>query len=318
MDLRKPVEFVNLLLCSVILTACGLSQPTELPVSQKSSTETTSAIVISPTAKPTKTQSPTLTTVSPTATEIPQTPTAKLDTGSTRTSENDGMLMLYIPAGDFIMGANKTSTNASPEHTVSLDAYWIDQTEVTNGMYAKCVNDGICKAPENNASHNRESYFNDSKYADFPVIFVNWYEADAYCKWAGRELPTEAQWEKAARGTDGRIYPWGEEVPNNDLLKFNYDQGDTVKVGSYPAGASTYGALDMAGNVWEWVSDFYQADYYKNSPVKNPLGPVYGYEKAARGGSWEDDISLVRSIYRKGFPTIYTSNNLGFRCSVSE
>lgn len=318
MDYRKPILFINLMLLGVILTACGASQPEASPIAQIPSTKAASAIIVTPTIKPTKTPTLTPTTVTPTATEIPPTPTPKLDTGSTRTSEKDGMVMVYVPAGEFSMGSNKGSANAVPEHTVTLDSYWIDQTEVTNAMYAKCVSDGSCQAPENSTSHTRVSYFNDSKYADFPVIYVNWYEADAYCKWAGRSLPTEAQWEKAARGTDGRLYPWGKEVPNNNVLNFNSLQGDTVKVGSYPAGASPYGALDMSGNVGEWVSDFYQKDYYKSSPDKNPEGPVYGYEKIVRGGSWGDDISLVRSIYRKIVTPIESSNNLGFRCAMSK
>ncbi len=119
-----------------------------------------------------------------------------------------------------------------------------------------------------------------------------------------RQLPSEAQWEKAARGTDGRIYPWGEKVANSDLLKFNYQQGDTVKVGSYPAGASPYGALDMAGNVWEWTADWYDEAYYSTSPNQNPEGPVFGYARVNRGGSWSEDISLVRSSTEEDYPSL--------------
>jgi eukaryotic-like serine/threonine-protein kinase len=318
MNYRKTVLFVYLLLIGGILTACGSSQPVASPVIQKPSIEATTAIAFTPTVKSTKTPSPTSTTVSPTATEIQQTPTKKLDIGSTRTSEKDGMVLLYVPAGEFIMGSNSSKKDAQPEHTIVLDAFWIDQTEVTNGMYAKCVSDGSCQKPEKSSSHNRVSYFEDSQYADFPVVFVNWYEADAYCKWAGRQLPTEAQWEKAARGTDGRIYPWGAKVANNDLLKFNNLQGDTEKVGSYPAGASPYGALDMAGNVWEWTADWYDEAYYSSSPNQNPEGPVYGYARVNRGGSWSEDISLVRSFYRRGLSIIDSSNNLSFRCAISK
>src|SRR5690606_19387879 len=142
-------------------------------------------------------------------------------------------------------------------HTVYLDAYWIDQTEVTNALFAKCVEDGDCTPPVQSVSSAGLPYYGNPRYDNFPVMRVNWYQANAYCQWADRRLPTEAEWEKAARGTDGRTYPWGNETLNSNLLNHNYSVGDTTEVGSYPAGASVYGALDMAGNVGEWVNDWY-------------------------------------------------------------
>lgn len=271
------------------------------------------------------TQTPSLTATSA-ATETPSSQTesntgessGNKGIGTSKTSEVDGMKQLYVPAGSFIMGSNKGATNAVPEHTVTLDAFWIDQTEVTNGQYAKCVASGSCSAPASEVSHNRIAYYGSEKFADFPVINVTWTQAKEYCTWAGRELPTEAQWEKAARGTDGRTYPWGEDVPNYQLLNFfNPKRQDTVKTGSYPDGASVYGALDMSGNVWEWTADWYEEAYYKTSPDTNPTGPTYGYLRTLRGGSWADDRSLVRTINRKGITPIYSDYEIGFRCADS-
>ncbi|NLI41381.1 MAG: SUMF1/EgtB/PvdO family nonheme iron enzyme, partial [Caldisericales bacterium] len=175
--------------------------------------------------------------------------------------EKDEMLMVYVPAGEFEMGDEDGALDEQPVHTVYLDEYWIDQTEVTNGQYERCVAADSCTVPKSSYSSTRDSYYGNRSYADYPVIYVDWNQADAYCKWAGGRLPTEAEWEKASRGTDGRDYPWGDSIDENHA---NYDGniGDTSEVGRYPKGASPYGALDMAGNVWEWVSDWYAEDYY--------------------------------------------------------
>ncbi len=217
----------------------------------------------------------------------------------------DGMVMLYVPAGEFEMGYENGKADESPVHSVYLDAFWIDQTEITNRMYLMCVEDGICTQPVQGAhtalrqdSSTREFYYGNPEFNDYPVIFVNHAQAEEYCRWARRRLPTEAEWEKAARGTDGRLYPWGNEPPNETLLNYNGNVGDTTKVGSYPAGASPYGALDMAGNMWEWTADFYSADYYSKSPAKNPQGPETGYVFVERGGSWRLSERPVRATYR--------------------
>jgi formylglycine-generating enzyme required for sulfatase activity len=198
-----------------------------------------------------------------------------------------------------------------------LKAFWIDQTEVTNAMYAKCVADGgACQEPTNTSSYTHSSYYGNSEFDNYPVLYVDWNMANTYCSWAERRLPTEAEWEKAARGTDARTYPWGEGI---DCDKANYNGscvGDTSPVKSYPNGVSPYEAYDMAGNVWEWVSDWYGETYYQSSPLSNPLGPAGTY-RVLRGGSWNVSDSNVRSAFRYRYDPTITDDSLGFRCSLS-
>jgi formylglycine-generating enzyme required for sulfatase activity len=236
-------------------------------------------------------------------------------------SDKDGMALLVVPPGNFQMGSTDSDTNAQPDekpqHTVQLDAFLIDQTDVTNKMYALCVSAGACTSPSSTSSATRPSYYGNSEFDNYPVINVNWNMADTYCKWAGRELPTEAQWEKAARGTDGYTYPWGNNTPDITLLNYNGIDGDTTEVGSYPKGASPYGALDMAGNVWQWMNDWYSDTYYQSSPSSNPLGPVSGQDRVLRGGSWGNFYASVRSADRLRSEPTYTNYSVGFRCAMS-
>ena len=262
---------------------------------------------------------PTLPAVLAAATAPPSpTDTSALAIGSSRVMA-DGMTQLFVPAGEFIMGSASAEAfgDEQPVRTVYLDAFWIDQTEVTNAMYARCVAAGTCPAPAQSRSYTRDSYYNNPTYADYPVIYVSWHNADAYCQWAGRRLPTEAEWEKAARGTDGRTYPWGETISCEQANwgSSNGCIGDTTAVGAYPAGASPYGALDMAGNMWEWVADWYGP--YSATQLTNPTGPASGTQKVLRGGSWNLFAWYVRASFRGRHAPDYRFINIGFRCASS-
>lgn len=244
--------------------------------------------------------------------------TAPLDI-VTQISSLDRMRLIYIPAGEFWMGADESDFEASdserPLHNVYLSAFWIDQTEVTNRMYALCVQAGACDPPREIRSKTRSVYFGEPQYEDYPVIYVSWEQADDYCAWAGRRLPSEAEWEKAARGTDGRMFPWGNSPAGIRLANFENFVGDTDEAGSYPAGASPYGVLDMAGNVSEWVKDWYVNSAYSESRYKNPTGPVSGEFRLIRGGSWFNPARSIRSSARLwNYPDLQ-SDTLGFRCA---
>ena len=223
-----------------------------------------------------------------------------------RTKDARHASMVFVPPGEFMMGDN----------TVYLASFWIDKTEVTNAMYAECVQAGKCSPPRSNSSHTRTNYYGNAEFDDYPVIYVSWLDANGYCTWIGGRLPTEAEWEKAARGTDARHFPWGNYDPWGTAELLNYHGQDTVEVGSYPAGASPYGVLDMAGNVSEWVADWLSLEYYDHPPVSNPLGPDSGEYRVWRGGSWANtSTDRVRTYSRTGnFPTD-SSGGIGFRCA---
>lgn len=212
---------------------------------------------------------------------------------------------ITIPAGEFQMGSENGSDNEKPVHTVYLDEYQIGRYEVTNRQYNNCYWAGVCIG---NVYHAN---------LDHPVSGVSWRQADIYCKWVGGRLPTEAEWEKAARGTDGRTYPWGEGI---DCDKANYSScvGDTSPVGSYENGKSPYGLYDTIGNVWEWVNDWYDENYYQNSPLSNPLGPdsnLYMVLRVVRGGGWVTSADEARSATRRGLSPINEVLGVGIRCA---
>lgn len=244
----------------------------------------------------------------------------------------DGMTMLYIPAGNFSMGS-AVNDDEKPVHTVYLDSYWMDKTEVTNAMYAKCVRAGKCDPPSSSKSYTHDSYYGNSQYDDYPVIYVSWNEANSYCEWRGdgTRLPTEAEWEKAASWDDDkkekRVYPWGNTFIGSllnlcdkncsfDWADKSVDDGyaDTSPVGHYPDGASFYGLLDMAGNVWEWVADWYDA-YPGNTVSDDSYGTTY---RVLRGGSWSNSGDGVRSAGRVSYVVPSDSISVvGFRCARS-
>jgi len=255
-------------------------------------------------------------------TDVIPTETIKLPdctrVGQTWTSSIDGMVLVCVPAGDFVMGSGNanTSTDEKPQHVVYLDAYWVDKTEVTNAQYAQCVSDGDCDPPNANASDTRSNYYRDDRYSNYPVMNVSWNNANAYCAWAERQLPTEAQWEKAARGDDGRIYPWGDSTPDKTDANFeDSTKGDTTAVGQYLTGSSPYGAMDMAGNVWEWTSDWYDENYYSSQTQwKNPTGPISGNDRVQRGGGWATPGLGIRTTLRYPEAPNNSSTSTGFRC----
>ena len=278
---------------------------------------TSTTPVPTPILQPTPTRRPAETPVAgPTPTLIPTPPA----TPQTWTRPTDGMLMVAVPAGRFLMGSPEGEGvfNERPQHSVALDAFWIDQTEVTNAQYRACVDAGACSPP---TCWSRAEISGERQ----PVVCVDWQQASSYCAWAGVRLPSEAEWEKAARGTDGRKYPWGNDEATCDYAVFDDGSGApgcgrgqaAWPAGSKPQGASPYGALDMAGNVWEWLADWYAPDYYTRSPEGNPTGPETGRSRVIRGGSWRFDRYFLRAAYRAGDTPVSRHIDLGFRCAVS-
>lgn len=248
----------------------------------------------------------------------------ELKKGSEQTSPEpekakDSSILVGIPAGKFTMGCSSSQFSSQcfdasqPAHTVYLGAYQIHKYEVTNAQYARCVKKGACTLPYDSSSETRHSYYYNAKYADYPVIHVDWYQAKAYCEWAGGRLPTEAEWEKAARGNkDQRAYPWGNSKPTCKLSNYGGCVLDTNKVGSYPKGASPYGVMDMIGNVFEWTADYYRKDYYENSPSNNPKGPSSGQGRVIRGCAFHCLDNNLALTLRLG--AAKDSDFTGFRC----
>ncbi len=339
---KWPIPLIIALLCIVAVVILSVIVIPRLKGQTPAIVLASPTVVASPTvlASPSVAFSPTETAPQvPTSTatkSLTETATPGLAIGSSMTREKDGMVMVYVPVGEFTMGSTQAQldwlsnqswcqdcapgrfNNELPEHIVYLDAYWIDKYEVTNGQYAQCVAAGACSEPQETSSYTRSNYYGDNNYAEYPVIWVNWHMANIYCQWAGGRLPTEAEWEKAARGTNGRIYPWGDGRPNPLLANYNKNVGDTTKVGSYLDGESSYGATDMAGNVFEWVADWYDEAYYQTSPVNNPTGPTSGSGHVLRGGTWLTYEEYLRTSYRDSLDPDLTLKVIGFRCLLPE
>jgi len=275
--------FPILVALAIFSTACqlggGQAQPT--PLSVPTAFPTNAPAALNPTAQPSGNNQA---------------------AGSERTSA-DGMTEIFIPAGTFQMGGldSTAADNEKPVHKVTMHAFWMDKFEVTNAMYALCLKAGACNPPQYLKSETRTSYFNNPDFNDYPVVEVTWADAETYCKWAGRRLPSEAEWERAARGDTINTYPWGEQRPDATYTNFSYQSGDTVRVGSYPAGASPFGIMDMAGNVAEWTNDYYDGNYYANGPATNPTGPQARsnyFARVVRGGTFADSARSIRVSLR--------------------
>ena len=260
-------------------------------------------------ATPTETPTPTL------------SPTPELTPTSTSLSvqivDNHGVPMVLVGSGEFMMGSERGFEDEKPLHSVYLDEFYIDLNEVTNRYYSECVAEGVCETPKDNSSGERSSYFSNPDFANYPVIWVSWFQALTYCDWRGARLVTEAEWEKAARGLIEKQFPWGEVDVSCTKANFKKCESDTTYVGRYPDGASPYGVFDLAGNVWEWTADWYGENYYGEHLLENPQGPTSGERRVIRGGSFASESKYLRTSNRHKRPPSHYSEFIGFRCGFS-
>jgi formylglycine-generating enzyme required for sulfatase activity len=242
------------------------------------------------------------------------------------------MEFVPVPAGKFIMGSDKSKDEEArddefPQHNVTLSAYWIGKYPVTNLQYRAFVEAKGVTAP----THWEGGKIPDGKETH-PVVNISWQDAEAFCQWATTllqastsaslakkiRLPTEAEWEKASRGTDGRLFPWGNEMPDDKRCNYTELVGDTTPVGQYsPQSDSPYGCVDMVGNAWEWTTDWHHAEYYQKSPRRNPKGPDSGQARVLRGGAMNSLAVLIRCAARTRFHPTLRYKNIGFRCAAS-
>jgi serine/threonine protein kinase len=322
-------------------SAVATSIPTRFPTPTSTSTSLPSATSIPP-ALPTATSIP---TALPTPTAVPLEPFIY---------DSRGVPMQLIPADSFTMGgdadigyqacqelyinntdscARRQFEDANTLHTVILGNYYMDIFEVTNRRYADCVSAGYCSQPARSISETRPEYYGNSTFNEYPVIYLTWAQAESYCEWRGGRLPTEAEWERAAHGSDGRTYPWGNSfdgsalnfcdsscasLDNFDWANLAYNDGyvDTAPVGNYSGGASPYGIYDLSGNVWEWIYDWYERSYYSYSDNDNPMGPPAGTGRVVRGGSWSNSGYVGITYYRDFEDPNGAYNNIGMRCVI--
>jgi formylglycine-generating enzyme required for sulfatase activity len=259
----------------------------------------------------------------PAAAAAPVTREIRADCGDSPTGE--GGPMCRVPAGEFMMGCNEAVDaeclpHESPYHRVHLDEFLIDRHEVTVAAYRECVAAGACEPPEWDWV-KRYCNWRRGGRDDHPINCVEWYHARDYCRWVGKRLPTEAEWEKAARGTDGRKYPWGNAPVSCEVAVIDDGQDGcganrTWPVCSKPAGIGPYGTCDTIGNTYEWTADWYAEDYYERSPARDPQGPASGELRVLRGGSWNRQSDRARASHRVGYPADDNPYCRGFRCAL--
>ncbi len=288
----------------------------------------TLAAIVEPSAMPEPTQAPaTPTQVPPSQTSVPpthtsaptHTPLPPTDTPAPANTPTETPIpipegMVLIPAGTFQMGSERGQADERPVHPVTLKAFFMDKFEVTNARYKQCADAGQCSPPATKQSFTRTTYFGDPEFDNYPVIQVAWDQAAAFCAWESKRLPTEAEWEYAASGGDGRRYPWGDAFDPNRLPA---QEGDTTEAGKYPDGASPFGVFDLAGNVLEWVNDRYGAAYYAVSPAEDPAGPDAGPQRVMRGGSFGNtDGRFYTTTRRYHQPPGVHDADFGFRCAL--
>jgi formylglycine-generating enzyme required for sulfatase activity len=294
-----------------------------------------------PTVTPTVpiTPSPALPTAPPVPTAIPtiNAPTLAAPTEQTGSGISQaGITLITVAGGAFMMGSDANPAE-KPVHSVGLAPFYIDQFEVTNAAWAACVAAGACHLPGSTESYDHKPYYGVDAYNNYPVVFVSWYSAGAYCRWRGARLPSEAEWEMAARWNPGSgatsVYPWGDDwnpanlnacdasclLSGSAFKDPQYDDGQPqmAPVGSFPMDVSSLGVSDMGGNVAEWVADGYDAAYYAVSPAENPTGPATGAEKVVRGGSWSLDKNWARGAARSHFGPLAQFAGIGFRCALT-
>jgi formylglycine-generating enzyme required for sulfatase activity len=334
---------------TTVVRVTATPSPQPVVVATEAETERTEAPPLTrPAPTPTHTRAAATVTMTPTnsATATPE-PTATATVTAlplTYEREADGMVMMWVPAGTFVMGSPENDYNTGPDelpqHEVTLSAFYIDKYEINVaqfaafltalGGYEELCGSFDCGLPRQRAGFTSyiieegegaapRRYIALDGYENFPANHVSWYGASAYCQWVGGRLPTEAEWEYGARGSDGRLYPWGEERPNPFLAVFNSVSFEDLKpVDALPDGASPFGALAMAGSMWEWVSDWYDEGYYAESPAENPTGPNAGSEKVARGGAWPNNnlADRIRTTNRSANAPNFVGSAVGFRCVV--
>ncbi len=242
-----------------------------------------------------------------------QSPASSTQPRTAAISPHKGQPMVLIPAGEFAMGSDRGQDDEQPVHRVSVKAFYLDALEVTVSRYAEFL---MSQKPDPPFKWNEAT---DGPHENKPVVGVNWYDARDYCRWVGRRLPTEAEWELAARGTDGRMYPWGSTHPTKGHANAGQTKWrgyDTLtNVGQFELGKTPNGVYDLAGNLWEWVADWYDAAYYQFSPRENPSGPSAGPLRVLRGGAWNNDSKAIRSANRAGYAPDARRNDVGFRCA---